>query len=472
MSGPRRFVERLIVTAALAVLAYALATTPLPGIERARFDAAHLTDLSLVGAGLVPLVATFVLLHLARGLDPRAAQRSRRLLPLFAAAGGLPLGWLAHVQLMRSTADDALVPPAAALALGCAAGSALLTGLGWAATRFGLGNGYLVVTLAATLGLSADDGAGLAATAARARALPGAHDPAGEASLLPTIAAGVGLAALFLGLLRGRRRLTVEGFPRPVSFPLLPAGLAGLALGPTLVLVVLRGVYEGALLQLEHDVSVRPALFDGWLLTFLSPAAEGLLAVAATTVFTIFFAAVSCDLRPLARHGAAPGEAEGRALLLERPLRLLAWCNVAVAVLVVAVDGFVVHATLDLTFAAWLGIALAALLLDGWDELRAPPDLVALGEAPRLFEADRMRDALAAAGIPCLVRRLHGWQPLGVLAAFVPLELSVARADVERARAVLEAEAPFLVGSPALDPPPETPELATGSPPPGAASPA
>lgn len=476
MSGPRSFVERLIVTLALAVVTWVLTTTPLPGLEPSRFDASLLTRFTWGGAGLAPLVAVFGLVHLARGCDPRVAQRLRRWAPLLAFAGAIPVAVLDRLELAEACADESLLAAAPVLVLGCAAGSALLAALGAAATRFGLGNGWLAVGAAWILAQAAGLGDGpLAQRAARAMLVEKGFAPESAAEWPVVLAAGAAVALLLLPVLRGRRRARVDGFDRPVAYPLLPAGLIGLAVGTHVVRLAVAGIYHAGRFRPDDAAALRPPGFDHLLQGVSWPLVAAAIVAAATVLFTFFGAALSVDVRALARVGASSAEAEARAAALERPLKPLVWLN-ALAVLVPLGVTTVVVLSAPRLFpvgdSLWLGFALASLLLDGWDELRAPADLVALGEAPRLLEADRMRDALAAAGIPCLVRRRHGWQPLGVLAAFVPLELSVARADVERARAVLEAEAPFLVGSPALDPPGEAPELATGSSPPGAASPA
>ncbi len=104
----------------------------------------------------------------------------------------------------------------------------------------------------------------------------------------------------------------------------------------------------------------------------------------------------------------------------------------------------------------------AATLCDAREEIPFPSSVV-LGEAPGLLEADRIQAALRDAGIACYVRGAASRSLLNIFGLFVPLEVRVRPEDEERARAVIESEAPFLVGSPGLLELP--PQVAPASPP-------
>src|SRR5579883_1274741 len=407
---------RVLVSLAVVACAVALRITPEPGIVTRTLPpqtaAAVEARLPLAGAGLTPFFVCFGLLGLAAiGLRPGGAVKLRRAAPFVAVVVALIQS--AFLVAWRNSVVGVWLPPPAQIVAFTAGGTLASIALGWIGTRFGVGNGYLLV-YAADLGAAAPDRVPLAVAV---------------------------LVVLVVGesILKRRRAVPLEGIALPVDLPLAPAGIVplgmALAMG-TLPLALVKAI--------------------GLKLPFLeSPWLPGGIAAGLSVFFAFFVVALTHRPYPILHHAAGGDRERGKEWMeaLDSELTRPVLANGVVLGAVALLQPFVLE---ELHFspvaALWIGAIGAATLVDmRADYPRIARDAVVLGEAPGTFEADRIRRVLEAASIPCSVRGLASRQLLGAFGLFIPLTVLVRRDDETKARETIESSAPFLVGHAALD---------------------
>ncbi len=420
-------VRRLLVTLAVAALVVLLRTTPQPGAHVSVFHE-HETgnpSLTLAGTGLSPFFACFGLFGLAAiGLKPGRAPRLRVAAPFVAVAIALVQSAFLVAWSRHATSFERPLEPQQILLFG-AGGTVALILLGALGSGLGFGSGYLVALAADML----------------------AQDP-GHALLHGVLALVLGL--ILSPFLAARRNVPLEGIPPTIFLRLLPAGIVPLGIG--LAFAALPGA-------LARAVGIHVELLE-W------PVTQAGLGAAAAGFFTFFVVALSSNPAPLIQHAAARARLASAKPLLEAfdehwlgAIAPNAALLGAVALSRPLLVSFLGVDPVPVVYVAAIG---AATLCDAREEIPFPSSVV-LGEAPGLLEADRIQAALRDAGIACYVRGAASRSLLNIFGLFVPLEVRVRPEDEERARAVIESEAPFLVGSPGLLELP--PQVAPASPP-------
>lgn len=227
-----------------------------------------------------------------------------------------------------------------------------------------------------------------------------------------------------------------------------------MALGFALLTIMLLHGRAGAWAA-EVVGSAAVASWQPWI--------RGAFAAGLSVFFAFFVASLSLNPYPVLLHAAARRglESADRNAAVKRGLtayeaalnRASIWNGIALAIVALAAPVLAAKGGLNLAAALSVGAIAAATVLDAREEgrARARGGPVALGEAPGTLEADRIAGALAAAGVPCLMRGAASRLLFGIFGLFVPLTVLVGAGDLPRAREALEREAPFLAGSPALD---------------------
>ncbi len=418
-----RFAARILVTVAVGGLAAILRLTPQPGVGTHVLPAAVAGRLTLAGLGLAPFFACFGLLGLAAvGFRPTKAARLRVAAPLVAvllALLGSAFLVASRNQLVR---EGVPIPPASWIVAISVGGTLALVLLGSIGTRYGVANGFLIV--------QAVD------------ALASMHERA------PThVGIALAFALILLPLLSRRRAFALAPVPVMVEVPLVPAGVV--ALGVTLNLIVL----PWALMSAIGLKGVVEFVRQPWI---VGPLAAGL-----TVFFSFFVVALSFNPYCILHH-AALRNASGDELPLSVKESLATWegpLNRAVLTngiglgLIALASPFVATHGIDLSWSLWIGAILAGTVLDARDEWRGTGEgtVAEVGEAPGTLEADYMSAALKHSAIPVLVRGASSRLLVGAFGWFIPLSVWVPAEHEVRARELLDRDAPFLIGSAALD---------------------
>jgi hypothetical protein len=423
--------RRAAVTVGVVLAFFAARKVPIPGVDvelvRAALRTGSTEQFSVLATGVTPVVSGFLLVEILALLIPSwrplredAAGRTvlqRRVLVavvLLAVLQGMSLSsWMMafnHMGMWAVREPGTLFRVTTVTTL--LAGNALLWWGISAITRWGLGNGFVAVTLAAMV-----PGAWQQAVALFLDVRDGQLD---RASILRTV---VGLA-LVLGATAWALAWRHQGrLPNPASIRVrFPA--AG----------VNAVVLAASLLMLPSSL--------GWTTASSppGPVPQAALGVLFTVLLGWLFHRPLPVATAFARRAGIPVDEPMRAAARDALMASIAvsslWC-VGAALLPQAGFPFVL--------AASSALQVVAALMDLGAEVRAIRTwgvLSCVGQTHRVYQADAMAGALADAGIPSLARTLH-MRSLGhFFAPHLPVEIMVPQDRDRAARDVLARFSP------------------------------
>lgn len=425
--GQLPLVRLAVTVAAPAAVVLASARLTLPTLDGEAMDMmlgyGADSGYSVLALGLAPILVAFVLVELAACAVP-AWRRLRtggpagraRLAPAVASLtmalallqGSLVAIFLRDMGALRT--DLPLVATATALTL--AGGVFALIVLARVIDRWGLGNGYSVLTLVALFDQARIVDAQLDA------------DPTGAGTLLlgAAVIAGIIIATLWIG----RRRPARDGVAA------LPGPIAGAV--PLFMAFWLVNLY----LQLAFVVSAPPPQWLGEL--WPSDAVTLALHLGFTLLFCVLFGLWFGHPASWRDHATRLSGADIAAEHARRAMwRAINLAALYLSVVLVAYFALRSHApTLYFELPALLiGAAVAADLTAEWRARIEHRDLVEVWPLHRPTLAPYVSDALAARGIECHLRGLRHRSMLHVFGAYVPVMVMVPAARADEARAYL-----------------------------------
>jgi preprotein translocase subunit SecY len=411
--------------------------------------------LSVLGLGVQPILAAYLLVELAAlvvprwrtlrhaGIEGRATLERAAVLLTLLLATIQALGIARAAEAAQLFAGSGIAPPLL-LSLSLVAGVSLLVLVARVIQLHGLGNGMAVVTVSALL---YGELGSLRNQAAQLAAGVGPLDVA-IAVVVALALAGVTLLALGVRL-RGRGDATVPEphddantdyrsaarrtghvdapLPVPASGALPFSALAILAAPPALLSAWFALIGPTPLHSLEPTVAIptevafTTALVVGLSILFNRPSRV---------------AAVRAAVAPrYADTSAAARETTARRDLRDAVVGTLAFVGSVTAIrLGASAYGALVPAVLPVVLAT----ALVADLGAEWRARRRRGDLVLVWPEHRPHAVAPATAALAAADIDVHARGLFHRTMLQALGPWAPIELFVARADAEKAREILE----------------------------------
>lgn len=404
-------IGRLAFTCAAVVATAFAARTPLPAAERflrllgdtpdsRRFLAAFQEPLTLAGLGLGPfLTASVIVAFHAKSKGSPSRLRLQCLLGSLAITGFLLLARAAGVRQIGAGSPELMAVYARELLPAQIAGTALLGVLALAVSRFGLGEGVVILTTTTFIAWRV------------------------ESSPIAAWAGALVVGALVGAVTRIRGTVTyadpyAEGAPARLRLPVIVAGIVA----PQLASLNVR-MFVASLSAANLSISAQ-----GW---------GGLAARAVLTFFFTYFLAAFA----VVPHSFAPVDARPPVKMpeaLERAIVPLVFGNgIALAVWSALCDGAQILGwdPLPLWTAPWLGAAV----LDAARDLRARMrfDGVVVAVPGDAILAGRCADALAEASIESHARAESASVLCGPVGAFVRVEVLVDARDAERARELL-----------------------------------